>query len=163
MATADARIAPPLERVLPYVVSGVSAAVSIASTFARFVIFLFSIASRIIGFLSPLPIILYLLAPVFVFVDVIADTFIRWPYAIALYVSDAFYPIYVFFGVACIIGLLIGGAARLLSTFLVNILVVEEPPMSTLIVEEKSKGRRLRSRSRRRRQRAMKSELGGLS
>src|SRR4051794_26084469 len=69
---------------------------------------------RPIAVLSPVPVLLYIFAPVIVFMDIITTIFIRAPYAVVVYLLDALFPLYVFCGVACITGGIIGLTARLL-------------------------------------------------
>jgi hypothetical protein len=64
-------------------------------------------------FLFPFPILLYILAPVIVFVQLLFDLVVTTPYRVISYLSDAFYPVYVFVGVACITGALVGLGGRL--------------------------------------------------
>ncbi|KAF4612384.1 hypothetical protein D9613_004037 [Agrocybe pediades] len=69
---------------------------------------------RPIAVLSPVPVLLYIFAPVIVFMDILTTIFIRAPYAVVVYLLDALFPLYVFCGVACITGGIIGLTARLL-------------------------------------------------
>ena len=73
--------------------------------------------------LSPLPIILYFLAPAIVFAEVVLDMLVSTPYHISLYLLDAFYPVYVLCGVACIVGALLGIGGRITTTMLVDVAV----------------------------------------
>ncbi|KAF8064445.1 hypothetical protein FPV67DRAFT_1672146 [Lyophyllum atratum] len=149
MATTDGTPPPPpLERILPYVVSIFSAGLSFASALARFFTVLLSSS---LSFFSPLPIILYLLAPILVFFDIVTDVFLRWPYQIALYALDAFYPIYVFCGVACIVGVLVGVTGRVVALFLVDLVAVREELMSGPEVVGRSDPRKKGKMGRRRR------------
>ncbi|KAF5376654.1 hypothetical protein D9615_007815 [Tricholomella constricta] len=147
MSSPEAAPAPPLERALPYVVSGVSAAFSFFSALTRFASFAFSLVSRSISFFSPLPIILYLFAPVIVLFDIMTDVFVRWPRHIALYLLDAFYPLYVFCGVVCIVGAILGLTGRLVARFLVDMMVgLQEPKV---VIEVKTEKRRKSTKRRR--------------
>ncbi|RDB17527.1 hypothetical protein Hypma_001260 [Hypsizygus marmoreus] len=112
---------PALERVLPYIISGTSAAISAVSAISHFTGFLISKATSSFLAFSPLPIIFYFLAPAFVFFEIATDVFLRFPYQVALYLLDAFYPIYVFCGVACITGALVGVTGRLVAGLLVDL------------------------------------------
>ncbi|KAF9478477.1 hypothetical protein BDN70DRAFT_879913 [Pholiota conissans] len=80
--------------------------------------------------LSPLPILQYLLAPLFVFLDIATTIFIRTPYRTAAYLLEALFPLYVLVGVACITGVLLGACARVTSRVLVASLVPEESASS---------------------------------
>ncbi|KAF8331005.1 hypothetical protein F5887DRAFT_1178369 [Amanita rubescens] len=81
--------------------------------------FVFKIAKPVI-LLSPLPIILYILSPVFTFCNVLFDMLVLMPFRMAAYLLDALYPLYVFCGVACITGCLLGLGGRYLSDLLVK-------------------------------------------
>ncbi|GLB44383.1 hypothetical protein LshimejAT787_1700100 [Lyophyllum shimeji] len=124
MATPEAAPPPPpIERILPYVASLLSAGLSFASAFTRFLSVLLSSS---LTFFSPLPLIAYLFAPLIVFLDVLTDIAVRWPHRLALYALDALYPVYVFCGVACIVGVLLGTAGRVVAVFLVQFFVGKE-------------------------------------
>ncbi|KAJ7113389.1 hypothetical protein C8R44DRAFT_710600 [Mycena epipterygia] len=108
---------PALARALPYAKSAVSLTISSFSAIFRTIFaalaFLAKIAAHPIVFLSPFPLLLYILAPVIVFIHLFLDIAVYTPYRAILYVSDAFYPAYVFLGVACITGALVGLSGRL--------------------------------------------------
>ena len=72
----------------------------------------------------PVPILLYLFAPVVVFSHIVVTTFFFAPYKSIIYLLDAFYPLYVLAGVACITGGVLGIAGRELSQLLVYLLQV---------------------------------------
>lgn len=135
---------PALERILPYVVSGASAAISALSAAFQIGAFLVSKTANSFLYFSPLPIILYFLAPALVFFDILADVFLRVPYQLSLYILDAFYPIYVFCGVACITGAVIGIMGRLASKLLVDMVQGRyfAPPEVKMIESEKKRGKR---------------------
>ena len=65
--------------------------------------------------LSPIPVVRYVLAPVFIFVHLAFSVFILLPYKLAVNLVDVLYPLYVFFGVACIAGALVGLGGRALA------------------------------------------------
>ncbi|KAK1233055.1 hypothetical protein PQX77_003782 [Marasmius sp. AFHP31] len=67
--------------------------------------------------LAPFAILLYVFAPAIVFVQVILDVVVFIPYRACVYFVDALYPLYVFCGVACITGVLIGGLGRALASW----------------------------------------------
>ncbi|KAH0580119.1 hypothetical protein H2248_002925 [Termitomyces sp. 'cryptogamus'] len=146
MATTATSAPPPLERIIPYVISGISVAVSIASSVASFAKFCISLVTRSISFFSPLPIILYLFAPLIVFLDIVSDIFIRWPRSIVLYLLDAFYPVYVFCGVACIVGVLVGSTGRLVTQVLVDIVAEKEDQEPDAEVEAEVRKHRIKKR-----------------
>lgn len=110
--------AAPIAQVLPYLKVLYS---SLASLFS------FSISlMRPLLRLSPLPIILYLIAPLVVFIDIVVTLFIRTPYRTVTYLLEDLFPIYVLCGVACITGVVVGLAARGISSVIVNALSVDE-------------------------------------
>lgn len=119
--TAAAATPPALRQLLPYVVSGGSILISGISIVFRSLIRLLSTSSRSILIFSPLPIALYLLAPVFVFLQAVTDIFVVMPYRITLALLDVFYPVYVFFGIACITGALVGLSCRMITGILVEV------------------------------------------
>lgn len=125
MASAGTTNAPPtgLQQAIPYVLSAGSALLSGISVASRFFASLLSTTAHSILIFSPIPILLYIFAPVIVFSELVVDVFVRLPYQLAAYLLDAFYPVYVFCGVACIIGALFGLFGRLLAGFLVDIAV----------------------------------------
>ncbi|KAH7868226.1 uncharacterized protein C8R40DRAFT_851683 [Lentinula edodes] len=90
----------------------------------------FSYPKRII--LSPLSVLLsvflYLLAPVIVFVQVLLDVLVLMPYNSVIYLVDAIYPLYVFCGVACITGVIVGVLARQLVFWLTELGKLDEVP-----------------------------------
>ncbi|KAJ7440485.1 hypothetical protein B0H11DRAFT_2292874, partial [Mycena galericulata] len=57
-----------------------------------------------IVFLSPFPALLYITAPLIVFIQLIFEVVVFSPYRAILFISDVFYPAYVFVSVACIAG-----------------------------------------------------------
>ena len=67
------------------------------------------------------------MAPFFVFLETLVEVFVRLPYQIVMSLLDTFYPIYVFCGVACITGGIIGVTARIISNVLVSLLEVGSP------------------------------------
>ena len=68
-----------------------------------------------------MPILLYLFAPLIVFCQLVATIFLFAPYKSILYLLDAFYPLYVLAGVACITGGLLGIGGRGLSLLMVHL------------------------------------------
>lgn len=69
--------------------------------------------------LSPLPILGYVCAPLFVFLDINTTLFVRAPYQTVTYLLEAVFPLYVFVGVACITGVLLGLVARVMCRLLI--------------------------------------------
>ncbi len=117
-ASVPAEVASPISQLLPYLTTAFSTLKLAVRVAAR--------ALRPIRTLSPAPALLYLLAPVFVFLDITATLFLRTPYRTALYLLDAAFPLYVFVGVACITGGILGLVARVLSR--VILVSLEVPP-----------------------------------
>ncbi|KAJ7664989.1 hypothetical protein B0H17DRAFT_873415, partial [Mycena rosella] len=76
-------------------------------------VFLLKVLANLIAFLSPFPILLYILAPLIVSTQLLRELAVYAPSRTLLYAADAVYPAYVFFGVACITGALIGLSGRL--------------------------------------------------
>ena len=103
--------ASPLLKLIPYAYTAFSLLVS----FLSFSSVIFKLV------LYPLPVISYIIAPITIFIDVVLTIFIRVPYRTFLYVADAFYPVYVLLGVACITGCLFGYCGRILTRFLLNL------------------------------------------
>jgi hypothetical protein len=68
--------------------------------------------------LSPLPVLGYVCAPLFVFLDITTTLFVRAPYRTVAYLLEAVFPLYVFVGVACITGVLLGLIARVMCRLL---------------------------------------------
>ena len=143
MATQAAASPAALQQLLPYV-SGGSALFSSVSVVFRFLIRLISSTSRFILFFSPLPIALYLFAPAFVFLKIVTDFLIVLPYRITLSVLDVFYPFYVFFGVACITGALVGLSGRLITELLIQAALVEDIRTRKLEMVKKTKRARVK-------------------
>ena len=124
-ASAPAEAASPISQLIPYLTT----AFSTLKLAAR--------ALRPIRTLSPAPALLYILAPVFVFLDIAATLFLRTPYRTAAYLLDAAFPLYVFVGVACITGGILGLLARVLSR--VIIVSLEPPPVDVTDIPPKVK------------------------
>ncbi|THH11452.1 hypothetical protein EW146_g8040 [Bondarzewia mesenterica] len=59
-----------------------------------------------------LPVLLYVFAPVILFLQLLFDALIITPFNVLIYILQAVYPLYVFVGVACISGAVIGLGAR---------------------------------------------------
>jgi hypothetical protein len=116
-----------LSQLLPYASQTASILLSSIIFLGHALGFLISKISYPIFVLSPLPIILYLVSPAIVFVEVVLDMLVSTPYRISLYLLDAFYPVYVFCGVACIVGAFLGIGGRVVAGILVG--VVEGPVM----------------------------------
>lgn len=95
--------------------------------------------------LSPLPIVLYLFAPIFVFINIAITLFVRLPYSTLVYLTDALYPFYVLCGVACIAGGVFGLSGRLLCQVLMRMVAGE----TSVVPRVESRKRDIRGRARR--------------
>jgi hypothetical protein len=85
-----------------------------------------SAVSKLFSFiliLSPIPIILYAFAPVLVFLQLAFSVLVLLPYHTVLYLVDVLYPLYVFFGMACTAGALIGLSGRILAAILTAVIL----------------------------------------
>jgi polyferredoxin len=143
MATqATATTSPGLQQLLPYVISGGSVLFSGILLVFRSLIHLVSASSRSILIFSPLPVALYLLAPAFVFLQVTTDLFMVLPYRIVLAFLDVVFPLYVFCGVACITGALVGFSGRLLTSILVE--AARDEHMRSRKLQSVKRGKRAR-------------------
>ncbi|KAJ7433706.1 hypothetical protein B0H11DRAFT_1758718, partial [Mycena galericulata] len=108
---------PALVRALPYLTSGIYLIFSSMLALFRATLAVLSFVAKVIAhpivFLSPFPVLLYIAAPIIVFVQLILEVVMYSPYRAILFVSDVFYPAYVFVGVACITGAVLGLSGRL--------------------------------------------------
>jgi len=109
----------PLFKAIPYVKTALSffiTAIQSAFRHARQISATLASSSPI----HPVPIILYVVAPLTVFLSYVAWIFVLGPYATIVWLLEALHPLYVFCGVACLTGLVLGGVARYLATVLVE-------------------------------------------
>ncbi|KAF8142958.1 hypothetical protein K438DRAFT_1518237, partial [Mycena galopus ATCC 62051] len=76
--------------------------------------FLFSILAQPLVSLFPFPVavLLYILAPALVILQLFLEITVFSPYRAIVFASDAIYPVYVFLGIACITGALLGWVGR---------------------------------------------------
>lgn len=75
-----------------------------------------------------------------VFVQVLFDVLVLTPYNSVIYLVDAIYPLYVFCGVACITGVILGVLARQLVFWLTELGKIDELPEQPIkLVAEKVK------------------------
>lgn len=112
----------PISQLIPYVTASFSA--------LKVAFRLTTRALRPVQNLSPLPIVIYILAPALVLLDITTTLFLRTPYRTAVYLLEAVYPLYVFVGVACITGGILGLAARVLSRVIIVSLQYPTPDAS---------------------------------
>lgn len=117
---------PPIVQVLPYISQAASFLLTATTITFQTLFSLITQVSSHLSIISPLPIISYLLAPIIVFFQILVDLLVFTPYSITIYALDAFYPIYVFCGVACIAGATIGVIARGIAMLLVTVSVGPE-------------------------------------
>ncbi|KAG2144046.1 hypothetical protein BD769DRAFT_1747975 [Suillus cothurnatus] len=125
-ATGQLSTQPPITQIIPI----------LRATFSLLRTFL-SQASRIVIVLaSPLlilvPLISRLLAPVILIFHIILDATVYTPYTIASNVAATLYPLYMFCGVACIFGVVLGFLGRFLVTLSNNIIAPELPKTESL-------------------------------
>lgn len=123
---------PPIAAALDYFPLVASVAVQTTRSLFRFTSWLVRTTLSYSGlvvlspFASVLSASLYIFAPVIVFAQVLLDIFVFTPYGLAVYFVDAMYPVYVFCGVACITGVIIGGFARWLVSWITEQSQLEE-------------------------------------
>ncbi|KAJ7478972.1 hypothetical protein FB451DRAFT_1240277 [Mycena latifolia] len=136
---------PALARALPYVKSGASVIISSSLAISRAsfaaLAFIAKVVAHPLVFLSPFPFLLYILAPVIVFVQLFLDVTVYTPYRFIVYLSDAFYPAYIFLGVACITGALMGLSGRL--AVLGVVYVLPPAPSPTPLDSQQKKSKRI--------------------
>ncbi|THU93527.1 hypothetical protein K435DRAFT_861443 [Dendrothele bispora CBS 962.96] len=87
--------------------------------------------------LFPIPILAYVFAPVTVLAEIFFEIFIATPYYVVVYLLDLFYPVYVFCGIACIVGASIGLAARVVMLYFVDTIVESAKPVEAVESREK--------------------------
>ncbi|ETW77443.1 hypothetical protein HETIRDRAFT_327084 [Heterobasidion irregulare TC 32-1] len=59
-----------------------------------------------------LPVVIYIVSPITLFLQLVLDGLIIVPFNLSVYILQAIYPLYVFVGVACVSGAVIGFGAR---------------------------------------------------
>ncbi|KAG2130383.1 hypothetical protein DEU56DRAFT_468663 [Suillus clintonianus] len=130
---------PPIAQIIPI----------LRSTFGLLRAFLSQAPRVLVALATPLlifvPLISRLLSPVILVFHIILDATVYTPYAIISNVAAALYPLYVFCGIACISGAVLGILGRSLVT-LSNNLIAPELPKATQSLQ----GLSMRSRKRRR-------------
>ncbi|KAJ7056006.1 hypothetical protein C8F01DRAFT_1234055 [Mycena amicta] len=89
--------------------------------------------------LSPFPLLFYLLAPLFLVIQLALDAFIYTPLRLVSYLADALYPIYVLVAVACITGGILGLSGRLIVQWGLG-----TTPLASTASEAASRRRKLR-------------------
>ncbi|KAF9007112.1 hypothetical protein BDQ17DRAFT_1351454 [Cyathus striatus] len=127
---------PPVANILPYLSALLSFVYPILVLFFRLLYHASTKLALYIVIVSPLPIVLYILAPVTVFCQAVFRFFVLAPYRILVYLIDAVYPLYVFCGVAIITGSALGLCARGVSFALVQ-WTLPQPQNEKKIKEDK--------------------------
>ncbi|TDL21118.1 hypothetical protein BD410DRAFT_316030 [Rickenella mellea] len=89
-----------------------------------------------------LPPILTILHPAILAVKLIMDAVILTPYRIVSKVAEFFYPLYVFCGVACVFGAILGLGGRLLSNALIPSILGQRTAETSLAKPKRSNGSR---------------------
>ncbi|KAJ7023148.1 hypothetical protein C8F04DRAFT_1401852 [Mycena alexandri] len=124
---------PALARALPYAQSIVYFTFSSVVSLSRAIFS--ALAFVILQIIAhPFPLLLYILAPVLVFVQIFLDVFVYFPYHAIVYLADAFYPVYVLLGVACVTGTLIGLSGRIAVLGATHVLLA--PPSSSRLLAD---------------------------
>jgi len=100
-------------------------------------------------FILAYPPISYLVAPLLVFVAVVINIFVLAPLSTARYLASSFYPVYVFCGVACITGIVVGMGGRGISALLTRMFTTSEQKWSAPADIPTARGIGRRSRRRR--------------
>jgi len=138
-ATGQLSTQPPITQIIPI----------LRATFSLLRTFLSQASRIVIALASPLlilvPLISRLLAPVILVFHIILDATVYTPYTIASNLAAALYPLYMFCGVACIFGAVLGILGRSLVTLSNNIIAPELPKAESLHT-----GVSMRTRKRRR-------------
>ncbi|RXW20363.1 hypothetical protein EST38_g5494 [Candolleomyces aberdarensis] len=122
----DSQYTAPLVKALPYLKA------SLSFSYQASIYFL-----RLARLMVPIPMILYILAPFTVFFGYIGHIFIFAPYSTLVYLLDALHPLYVFCGVACLTGLLVGWIGRTVARLFVGSVAYSEPSEGTADVVKK--------------------------
>jgi len=100
-------------------------------------------------FILVYPPISYLVAPLLAFAAMIINIFFLTPFRMTCYVFNSLYPVYVFCGVACITGIVVGMGGRRLSALLTRAFARTEQHGSTPTRARAEKTSERRSRRRR--------------
>ncbi|KAG1873430.1 hypothetical protein C8R48DRAFT_694427 [Suillus tomentosus] len=117
---------PPITQVIPI----------LRATFSLLRTFLSQASRLVVALATPLlifvPLISRLLGPVILVFQIVLDVALYTPYTIISSVAVALYPIYMFCGVACIFGAVLGILGRSLVTLSNNIIAPELPKAELL-------------------------------
>ncbi|TEB25387.1 hypothetical protein FA13DRAFT_1167449 [Coprinellus micaceus] len=122
LAEAASQLSAALTKIYPYVKTTTLLALDVAKASWAF-------SQRFM--IHPIPIVLYIIAPLTVFVGYLASIFVFMPYATLVYLLEALHPLYVFCGVACLTGALLGVVGRLVAWLVVASVVPEAETIRT--------------------------------
>ncbi|KAG0694902.1 hypothetical protein DFH29DRAFT_298660 [Suillus ampliporus] len=121
IATGQLSTQPPIMQIIPILLA----------TFSLLRTFLSQTLRVVVALVTPLlifvPLVFRLLAPVILVFHIILDAAVYTPYAIISSVASALYPVYIFCGVACISGAVLGILGRSLVALSNNVIVPELP------------------------------------
>lgn len=138
-ATGQLSTQPPITQIIPI----------LRATFSLLRTFLSQASRVVVALATPLlifvPLVSRLLAPVILVFHIVLDATVYTPYMIISSVAAALYPLYMFCGVACIFGAVLGILGRSLVTLSNNIIAPELPK-----AVESLQGLSMRPRKRRR-------------
>jgi hypothetical protein len=130
LAQTASQVSAALTKIYPYVKTTSLLALDVARTSWGF-------SQRFM--IHPIPIVLYIIAPLTVFVGYLASIFVLMPYATLVYLLEALHPLYVFCGVACLTGALLGAVGRLVAWMVVTSVAPEAE--TTRIKSKKAVGK----------------------
>jgi hypothetical protein len=135
---------PPIEQLIPFLSKSASLLASAASHLSSALVFLSSILSYSIILLAsaPLQIILYVISPVLAFVQIVLGVLLVNPYHAIVNFFLVVQPFYVFCGVACISGTVIGLGGRRVARALTSALMGPEHETVELASFDKKPNRR---------------------
>ncbi|KAG1740623.1 hypothetical protein EDB19DRAFT_1707963 [Suillus lakei] len=135
-ATGQLNAQPPITQIIPILRATFSLLRTVLSQALRIVV---ALATPLLIFV---PLTSRLLAPVILVFHIILDAAVYTPYTIISNVAAALYPLYVFCGVACIFGAVLGILGRSLVTFSNNVIAPELPKAAESLQMRPRKRRR---------------------
>ncbi|KAJ7587360.1 hypothetical protein C8J56DRAFT_786377 [Mycena floridula] len=112
----------PLAQAIPYISWTFSSIWSAFLALGRLVV----TSTQFLQIFSPLPVVLYLAAPLIVFIQILLEFTVFLPWSALLTLLDVLYPAYVFVGVACITGGLLGYVARFITGIAVDMVETKQ-------------------------------------
>ncbi|KAH9952008.1 hypothetical protein B0H21DRAFT_817751 [Amylocystis lapponica] len=116
---------PPIVDILRFLFNSSGIALSLLSRLSLFLAAV--LATPLAALYHPL---LYALSPILVFLRLVLDTFVLWPYALLALVFHNLYPFYVFLGVSCICALSVGTGSRIIVRLTIRALSSRQRPPS---------------------------------